>query len=116
MLEPIELAIIVLLVIELVCALFFLFILHRLQKKTKRLLKKLRKKSEGGEKMKTEHYTMRRLDKFLEENPSASWANEWIDCLSYYCGCPKCIENLKANDVDIDMLDRIFSFNRGKTT
>lgn len=58
--------------------------------------------------MKTEHYAMRRLDKVLKENPSATWANEWIDCLAYQCSCKKCIENLKANDVDINMLDRIF--------
>ena len=58
--------------------------------------------------MKTIHYAIRRLENFLKENPSTDWARDWIDCLSFYCGCPECMKILKSHDVDVQMLDGIF--------
>jgi len=57
---------------------------------------------------KVEHYAIKCLQNFLVKNPSANWAKEWINCFAYQCSCKKCLALLKKNNVDINMLDRIF--------
>lgn len=55
------------------------------------------------------HFAIKRLQKLLERNPGADWAKEWIDCLAYLCSCKECCNLLEKNDVDVPMIDKVFS-------
>lgn len=55
-----------------------------------------------------EHYAILRLQKSLMENPSADWMREWIHAFAYNCSCEECLKLLKADDVDVEMIDGVF--------
>jgi hypothetical protein len=57
----------------------------------------------------TEHFTISRLQLALKDNPSATWMKEWIHMAAYDCSCDSCLKILKDDDVDVNMIDKIFS-------
>lgn len=55
-----------------------------------------------------EHYAILRLQRSLTGNPSAQWMIEWIRAFAYFCSCEECLKLLKANDIDVEMIDGVF--------
>ncbi len=54
------------------------------------------------------HSRIRTLEIELQSTPGAEWMEDWIDCLSYLCGCEECQKRMKKNTLDTNMMDRIF--------
>lgn len=54
------------------------------------------------------HDAIAKLEVLVKQNPSAEWAKDWIDCLSYFCSCSACRRRIKESQLDTKMLDGVF--------